>query len=119
MVAMSVTATGPFDIRNAVLFTRCTDGSVWWATCTTCGRRVKVACKDPEATHPAGRLQPAEIHCCTCGTSWDHNSCHACGACLPSYQAHDKRLSGARRTDTLYCTNACRQRAYRQRRAAR
>jgi hypothetical protein len=45
-------------------------------------------------------------HCTTCH-SRHHNACEACGECM-----FDQRA------DARYCSGACRQRAYRERRAA-
>jgi hypothetical protein len=62
-------------------------------------------------------------HCTTCH-SRDHDACEACGACLDDYDTGVDTPTGYLRTyknyrrDTRYCSNACRQRAYRQRQRA-
>jgi hypothetical protein len=115
MEATTVTVIGPFDSRNAKLFMRVCDASIWWVRCSTCNEGIRVACKDTMADRPHGRLRPMDVHCCTCETRRDHTSCHDCGRCLPPWAPVDNRWSGGRRSDTFYCTNACRQRAYRKR----
>jgi hypothetical protein len=53
-------------------------------------------------------------HCTTCH-EWTHYACEECGACLPRTR-HLWPGVGETRSDRLCCSNACRQRAYRERR---
>jgi hypothetical protein len=96
---------------------RCNDGVVIWiAQCALCGGRMDLASSDGEQDgQPAGKVKLFMPHCCTCRNR-DHNSCVGCGACLPSW----RRWKGGQRSqrlDARYCSNACRQRAYRRRQA--
>lgn len=63
-----------------------------------------------------GRVNRFSYHCTTCH-SFSHNACEACGKCLPD----TRKIRGwtfRARSDALHCSNACRQRAYRARKAA-
>jgi ferredoxin len=70
----------------------------------------------------AGRLGGA--HCVTCHSN-DHNACDECGACLGASGLGNRRWFGGEymgggcetRSDRYFCSNACRQRAYRRRRS--
>jgi hypothetical protein len=97
----------------------CRNGVFWNARCTRCGVRVDVLSDGmtDEGT-PSGRLRPAAPHCCTCRTHGDHNSCLTCGKCLSRWIPFGSRFYGGARLDKRYCSDACRQRAYRKRRAA-
>lgn len=63
-------------------------------------------------------------HCTTCHRN-DHNACVQCGACMPAradwglYKDRRDivRVTYGVRADKLYCSNSCRQRAYRRRKA--
>ena len=63
----------------------------------------------------------AWTHCTTCH-SRRHNACACCGACLEDYEGawDDKRVAYRKRyrIDKSFCSNACRQKSYRQRRGA-
>jgi len=52
------------------------------------------------------------LHCAACHSN-RHRACRTCMACLPDW--HNYR--NPRRIDSLYCSSACRQKAYRKRRA--
>jgi hypothetical protein len=64
-------------------------------------------------------------HCTTCHGR-DHNACESCGKCLTEsvrrLDRYQGRIYGSHetdpRTDRAYCGPACRQRAYRARKAA-
>jgi hypothetical protein len=59
-------------------------------------------------------------HCVTCHGEW-HFACEGCGACLPEWipPGIPKWTATGRgnRIDRRYCSPACRQRAYRKRKA--
>ena len=59
-----------------------------------------------------GKPKPLGAHCTTCH-SGEHNACQGCGACLSRWAP----VAGFVRSDKRYCSNACRQRAYRRRAA--
>lgn len=56
-------------------------------------------------------------HCATCHSN-NHNACRGCGKCLPDSFPGFHRWRGGCRSDKRYCSNACRQRAYRRRESA-
>jgi hypothetical protein len=53
-----------------------------------------------------------EPHCCRCHVP-THSACKGCGTCLPDSRRYTSRA--VTRVDREYCSNACRQRAYRRR----
>jgi hypothetical protein len=57
-------------------------------------------------------------HCTSCH-SRDHNACLGCGECLGDYEGAwvDRRADTRKRyrIDKEYCSNACRQKTYRER----
>ncbi len=63
------------------------------------------------------------IHCTTCHKR-DHKACQQCGRCLPEsglgfgLRSRFMKRSDVVRSDRNHCSNACRQRAYRQRKGA-
>jgi hypothetical protein len=69
-----------------------------------------------------GRRQPlphahafrTDPHCFTCHSS-DHNACIVCQRCIATGRRFGEWHYRQHRVDRLYCSNACRQRAYRQR----
>jgi hypothetical protein len=67
-------------------------------------------CHDRVLTHgpddPCPRYYTFHAHCWVCHHN-DHNTCEGCGRCI-----------GKSRSDRRYCSDACRQRAYRLRVAA-
>jgi hypothetical protein len=67
------------------------------------------------ASQPIARLIDGYLwstpHCTSCHEE-GHNACRACGGCLA--QSGDLYFNGTR-IDRAYCSNACRQRAYRER----
>jgi hypothetical protein len=62
-------------------------------------------CEQLDDDSPAGR-----------GALRHHYHCEGCGACLPESAEFAGRDYGVR-ADTRYCSGACRQRAYRQRKS--
>ncbi len=78
-----------------------------WDTCPSCNERW------------------VSVHCASCHST-DHNACEECGVCLGAsgvgnwaYLGNVKYGPGVEtRRDRAYCSNACRQRAYRARGAA-
>lgn len=66
-----------------------------------------------------GDAKPLGMHCLTCHSD-RHNACVDCGACLPDWAPSFGKLPWERyqRRDARYCSNACRQRAYRKRKEA-
>jgi len=61
-----------------------------------------------------GMRKPFLPHCSTCH-SGEHNACQGCGKCLPKFRAFWR--SEAARIDRRFCSNVCRQKAYRARQA--
>lgn len=64
--------------------------------------------------------QAGEVpHCATCH-AWTHYACDQCGGCLPDLgdglRASYNGVKGQAYANRRYCSNACRQRAYRARR---
>ena len=57
-----------------------------------------------------GVPRPLKPHCMTCHGDW-HRECATCGKCLEEWNPIDPPY----RMDRAHCSNACRQKAYRQR----
>src|SRR3990170_1290730 len=85
----------------------------WSASRCSCGER------PGWRTRPNGgvwMVTSVSLHCYSCHES-DHSSCVICGTCMTA----GRRILGEyayyhwHRADRLYCSGACRQKAYRQR----
>ena len=110
---MSVTGLGPTNSRNeAVIYTA--------PTGCACGALVLIYQGVDHDAQAVGEAKPLGLHCLTCH-SRNHNACVGCGACLPDWSPLPPLFPDEprRRLDARYCSNACRQRAYRKRKAAR
>lgn len=91
-----------------------------WVKCVTkyeqcrgCGRRISYG-RDVVNGQPVGQFTRMGPHCTTCH-SYRHNACQECGACLPDWRMWKPWRERAQRLDAQYCSNACRQKAYRKR----
>lgn len=97
----------------------CRDGVIWNVRCIRCGVRFDIVSDyHTEVGTPGGKIRLADVHCCSCQSRGDHNSCLTCGKCLPRWIPIGSRYFGGVRLDARYCSNACRQKAYRQRRTS-
>jgi len=94
----AVTAIEPADSRN---------GKCWVVFVPCEGCRLAPAFFQ----RADGRRKPLGPHCATCHSK-DHNACRQCGRCFAKWSPWE---SEGGRIDRSYCSNACRQRAYRQR----
>lgn len=119
MTTMSVTRQGAATSRNADL-----DPSARSLVTFRGGVRMfEVKCPGCPAgrrflKHPSGIVTPwAGGHCTACHAH-SHQACEACGQCLPEWRSRKQYSDRGRRGDRRYCSNACRQRAYRLRGAA-
>jgi hypothetical protein len=109
---VSVTATERTNSRNG--------GIIYFAPSgCDCGANVAMYQRVDASGEPADDAKPLGFHCLTCHGRW-HNACLVCGACLPDWKPTgipDWPWEERRRSDARYCSNACRQRAYRKRKA--
>lgn len=75
------------------------------------------ACGKPMRLERPGKPSWYGQHCITCH-EYQHSACRGCGVCLPKSRSWvDGRTRGAR-YDRVFCSNACRQKAYRAKRRA-
>jgi hypothetical protein len=83
--------------------------SLYKVRCIKCGKSVIIQSRssDPEFISPPIRL--VRLDECKCG-------CWACGKPIDRGNLISTRGTGQRRTNTRFCSNACRQKAYRRRR---
>jgi len=88
-----------------------------------CGRILTYLQPVDEAGRALGPPAPLRPHCRTCHQD-GHAGCSRCGACMAA-SGRGSRLRSeqygvdATRADRSYCSNACRQEAYRRRRRER
>jgi len=77
------------------------------ALCPTCGGQLRpmTGMRATECPTCGAKWERWGAHCTTCHSD-SHDACWGCKACMI-----DKR----HRPDLIYCSNACRQRAYRKR----
>ena len=104
------------DVGERVTFnprqTKCNAKAIIrWRQCFGCERRFPFYQRLGTDGTPKGRALIIGAHCHTCHSD-EHNCCEVCGKCLPPihfYSANPVRV------DRRHCSNACRQKAYRQR----
>ena len=104
-----------YGILNVTGGIRCRDGLILRRFCP-CGTSFPWVQPLDEQGQRGGRPHPITHHCTQCHSK-DHSACLQCGRCDPKeidarrrYKSHIQY-----RADRLYCSNSCRQKAYRRR----
>jgi hypothetical protein len=88
-----------------------------WIPCSGCAKAPAVYVTR-DASGAITSRKPISLHCLSCHES-GHVACAGCGKCMPPWMLGRRSfgIAGSRH-DQRHCSNACRQRAYRTRRAA-